>query len=297
MVDRDHVCAIIVTYNPPEDIFQVLTKHLLIFNKVIVIDNSSDNKTFNQLSPFCAANEALELIPLDKNYGIAYALNVGIKRGIDLLFPWIVSFDQDSVPSNFLLDYYNRVLESFEDNSKIGLVGVSFTCAGNTLIHNLITWKKSLSLITSGTLYNSAIFKKVGFFDEKLFIDGVDFEFNLRVRKANFLTFRIDQPLIEHNLGNPSEKKILFITVRSTNHSFERRYYMARNNIIITRQYFFHFPLWIIKKNLFFIKTIFQILLVEHNQNLKLSMIMKGVKDGISCKNLSMSNIQKTICR
>jgi rhamnosyltransferase len=287
MVKRENTCAIIVSYNPTNDIFKNLVKHLEIFQKVIIIDNGTSQVIFEQLESFSKAYDQIELISLNKNYGIAYALNCGIKRGLKLKFTWIVSFDQDSFPSDRILEYYNKVIEDIKDKSIIGLIGGSFSFSGTSLSHESITWNNSLSIITSGTLYNCEIFGTTGFFDEKLFIDSVDFEFNLRVRKNKFLTIKIDQPIINHTLGNPIERNILNITLKSTNHGYERRYYMARNHVIITKRYFFNFPGWILKKNYFFIKSLFQILIVEQDVKLKLHNILLGLKDGILFKEVT----------
>jgi rhamnosyltransferase len=285
MVNSENTCAIIVTYNPENDVFQVLGKHLVIFNKIIIIDNGSGEKIIGELLGFCNSNEGIEIISLNSNFGIAYALNCGIKRAQDLKYKWIVSFDQDSTPSLLLLEYYNKVIQSCKDPSKIGLIGGAFTFIENSLIHNSISWRNSLSLITSGTLYNSEIFNTTGLFNEELFIDSVDFEFNLRVRKHKYLTIKIDQPVIVHTLGNPIEKTVLNITVKSTNHIVERRYYMARNHVIISRMYFMNFPLWVLKKNFYFAKSLFQILIVEKDVKPKFKTIILGLRDGFSFSN------------
>jgi rhamnosyltransferase len=282
IVNKENTCAIIITYNPGNDIFRVLSKQLVIFKKIIIIDNGSEEEIINELLSFSNRYAQIEIIPLERNFGIAYALNCGIKRALDLKFRWIVSFDQDSTPSALILEYYNKVVQSCKEPCDIGLIGGAFTCIETSLIHDSITWRNSLSLITSATLYNSEIFNRTGLFNEELFIDSVDFEFNLRVRKNRFLTIRIDQPVIVHTLGNPIEKTVLNITVKSTNHIVERRYYMARNHVIISRMYFMSFPLWVLKKNFYFAKSLFQILIVEKDIRPKIKTIIHGLRDGFA---------------
>jgi rhamnosyltransferase len=281
LVTSENTCSVIITFNPANDIYYALSRQLLLFKKIVIVDNGSSDLVIEQLSAFCNDNEQIDLISLKNNFGIAYALNVAIKKAIKLNYKWIVSFDQDSIPNDFLLDYYNSVIKSYSGTSKIGLIGGKFTSEINNCKHTKITWKKSLTIITSAALYNPEIFTSVGFFEEKLFIDGVDLEFNLRIRKSNYITIRIDQPLIQHKLGNPIEKRIFFATVHSTNHSLERRYYMARNHIIITKRYLVRFPFWIIKKNFFFARSVLQILLVEKDVSRKLFKMFIGMKDGL----------------
>ncbi len=280
MVNRNNVCSLVITYNPERSILDVLITHLDIFSYIIIVDNGSSKEIIERVMEFCQHENRIELICLPKNYGIAYALNIGIMRVLELNFKWLVSFDQDSIPSINLLDYYNIILNSV-DKSKVRMIGGAYTDSFNAESINKITWRNSLSLITSGTLYNVDVFKEVGLFDDKLFIDGVDFDYNLRVREKKYLTIRIDQPIFQHHLGDPIRKYFLGMMFTSTNHSPERRYFFARNHVIISKKYFFKFPIWILKKNYFFIQTFFQILIVEKNVKVKINRFLNGLKDGL----------------
>jgi rhamnosyltransferase len=215
--------------------------------------------------------DKINVIHSSTNKGIAWALNVGIKEAIKLGFNWVITFDQDSLPNQYLLDYYSRVLES---EKNVGIVGTQFS--EDVGAFSQISWKESLTIITSGTLHPITLFDSVGFYNEKLFIDCVDFDFSMRVKLAGYKVLRIEQPLLSHKLGTPVKK----YGIESSNHNLIRRYYYARNHVFLTRNYFSKFPFWILTKNYFFTKSIFQLLLVEDNVFKKLKTISKGIKDG-----------------
>jgi rhamnosyltransferase len=143
-----------------------------------------------------------------------------------------------------------------------------------------INIKESKNIITSGCLYPVSIFDKVGIFNEKLFIDGVDFDFNLRVLLNQFKVYKIQEPMIKHNIGAEISKTFFFIQIFSSNHNEIRRYYIGRNHVFLTLKYFNKFPIWILKKNIFFVFSVIKIIIVEDRILLKLKSLLKGLSNG-----------------
>jgi rhamnosyltransferase len=45
------------------------------------------------------------------------------------------------------------------------------------------------------------------------------------------------RPLMSHSLGAPTAHKLLWATTWTSNHPPDRRYYMARNNTVLLREY------------------------------------------------------------
>lgn len=267
--DRINSCFVIVTYNPDFNFTINLLRHLEIVDKIIIIDNNSntDIETF-------IPNEFLSniiIIHSNINYGIAWGLNKGLKQALELSYEWVVTFDQDSFPNINILLYYTEVLKN---EKNVGLIGTSF--APEIVKLNKISWSKKLTIITSGTLHPTDFFDKVGFYTEKLFIDCVDFDFSLRVKMAGYDVIRINEPLLKHKLGSPIKK----FGLTSSNHNLIRRYYYGKNNVYLSKIYFKKFPLWIIKKNYFFIKSIIILILVERDVYNKIISVLKGIKDG-----------------
>ena len=100
---------------------------------------------------------------------------------------------------------------------------------------------------TSGCLTNLNIWKDIGGFDERMFIDCVDFDYCTRVLKAKKRIIRVNRAVLHHRLGKAKEVKFFVFfgklfgieklakSFYTYNHSPLRTYYYARN----IRYYFY----------------------------------------------------------
>ena len=277
-VNSENTLCIIITYNPDISFFEILPKYLKIYQQICVIDNCSYEGFTNDFKLLFENNLKIKFIQLDKNYGIAKALNIGIDFAQKNKFHWVNTFDQDSIPINNLLDYYNMALNKCSEENFI--IGVNYTLRNITEKYQDINIKHSKNLITSGCLYPVSIFEKIGNFNENIFIDGVDFDFNLRVLLNHYKAYKIIEPMIKHNIGAEISRNFLFFNIFSSNHNEFRRYYIGRNHIYLTLKYFHRFPIWISKKNIFFLLSIIKIIIVEDQIFIKLKSLFRGINNG-----------------
>tara|TARA_B110000908_G_C10184198_1_gene417187 strand:+ start:269 stop:1153 length:885 start_codon:yes stop_codon:yes gene_type:complete len=281
-VDFNNSSCVIVSYNPDESLVDNLRSHLALFKKIIIVDNNSDSKNFDLVESFSNDYDQIDIIKFGKNNGIGYALNRGIE-GLKDSNEWICLFDQDSCPPWNLFDAYNTVIRSTEIKNEIGLIGVGFS--SNPHEFSRFNFINSLSIITSGSVISTKNIAKTGLFNESYFIDSVDFEFNLRLAKLGFGTYLIEQDLLKHSLGNQLCIKWFGIEICSTNHNATRRYYMSRNHVTVSLKYFNSFPLWVVKKNVFYLESLVKILLVETNRLAKFKSCARGLINGYKLYN------------
>lgn len=273
--NRKNTSVVIITFNPDERLRRSIDFLFTCFENIIIVDNCSSIN----FSSYLNRND-IKIFRNQRNLGIAEALNIGADYSCVKGYKWLLMLDQDTIPIVDLLEIYKIVYLSYPQKEFIGQIGVSYIPQKD----NEIKYKIVSTLITSGTLLSLDVYKVAGSFRKDFFIDSVDFEYSLRIRKFGFVNIKSPVVALDHRIGNEKQIKFFFLTVKSTNHNLERRYYMARNHVIITKRYFLRFPLWIIKKNFYFIKSIFQILLVEKNVKPKLQNIILGLKDGFSFK-------------
>lgn len=278
IVKKENTCIVIVTYNPEKLFIETVRIYENIVNHVVIVDNGSDQDSC--LFSSFVENSNSEMICSKNNYGIAWALNTGIRRALSYNPDWIITFDQDSRPLPGIIDYYNQVIQEQSNQNEIGLISGRFA-EDPQPITDRVTWKHAYTLITSGTLHNVRLFDNIGWYNEKMFIDSVDFEFTLRVREKGYSTLLIQNEILKHKLGNPKRKKIFGYTIESSNHSPLRRYYMARNHVYISRKFFFTFSYWILRKNYFFIVSIIKMILVDDQVRAKFKQTWIGIKDGL----------------
>ena len=121
----------------------------------------------------------------DKNEGIARALNQILGFAEERCYQYFLTLDQDSVCNPGLIDMYKSIVKPDaaqvtcriidKDNEEIDAVPFE----GNRFI--IVDY-----CITSGCINNTDAIKQVGGYDERLFIDGVDLDLSLRLKKAGY---------------------------------------------------------------------------------------------------------------
>lgn len=279
-INKDNTSCVVVSYNPNEDnIYNLIVFLSKTFSEVCLVDNNSINylEFKSKIEPI---GNNVKIIHNDCNIGIASALNIGIrylkKDGID----WIITFDQDSLPIDNFVGVYNSILVK-ENN--LGLLCPGFTNKSSDLMKNgdEVQYTKSLDLISSGMLHNVEIFDSVGYYNEPMFIDYVDFEYTLRVARR-YDTFKCYNNTLFHIIGDPLEGTILGRKIHSSNHSPIRRYYKSRNLVYVYRLWHKSYPQWTKEKLDAHIKSIIPLILLEKNKFRKLSSIVRGLCDGIT---------------
>jgi rhamnosyltransferase len=88
-------------------------------------------------------------------------------------------------------------------------------------------------VIASGTAATAATFLQVGYMDESLFIDFVDFEWCMRCRKQRVPIRVVPAARLQHSIG---DEVLRFGPVRGNLHSPSRTYYKVRNAILLFRK-------------------------------------------------------------
>ena len=280
------VSAVIITYNVENDFKNRINKLKGKVNEIIVVDNGSKAETISMLKEL---EKEITIIYLEKNKGIAYALNTGIKYSIEKGYDWILTLDHDSIVTDNMINNMLKCYEGFEEELKekvAMLVPVHVEekeHENNRVINNEEVSSKSytevLTEITSGALTKASIYKSVGLYDEKLFIDLVDHDYCLSLNKKGFKVIQVNSAILIHNLGESVKKSILGLKMIPTNHSPLRRYYMSRNRHYIWNKYKKDFPGWVLTDKRRFITENLKIVLFEDNKIEKFKYIREGIRD------------------
>lgn len=245
----EKICTIIVTYNPNlTDFSTVLDSHTQTGdNEVIVVDNGSHNNA--EILKIVNAKK-FSIISLQENMGIGYAQNIGIKSAKIKGGKYIILFDQDTIVTpNYaesILEYYKEISK----DEKVATIGPNYYDAKTNEVYpqivlNGIKLNKIFPkpehgnftfvsfIIASGSFYDIDIFDEVGVMDEKLFIDCVDIEWCFRAFKKGYKTYVCNKLMISHTIGDQRKKSLgREISI----HAPIRKYYMARNNILLIRK-------------------------------------------------------------
>lgn len=281
---KNSVCCVIVTYNIGERFYSCYNAIAKQVEKVIIVDNRSNQETISIIKKLSENQNTISIFNKE-NLGIASALNIGIKRALDEGFQWILTMDNDSIATNDMIKDMLEHYSNFNKEDKVVGIFPTYIDLGynnqNSEEDDIRSneYKFVNAEITSGNLLKSDIFKKVGFFDEKLFIDMVDYEFCFRIRSNGYKLVKVGSAILYHNLGNTKVKTILGKKIYCTHHNFVRRYYITRNRFYTWNKYK-EFNFYEIKKDKkAFLKELLKIIVLEDQKVKKIKMIFKGFKD------------------
>ena len=264
------LAACVVLYNPDDTIFENILTYGNYVDKLIVIDNSLKKNNFliDKLSEVFESK--LIYINNNDNLGIATALNQACDKAIELQFKWILTMDQDSSFINF--DHYKKCLEKVQNVNNVALL------AANTDKEGYSNFDKNecscnyredkFSVITSANIVNLEYFEEIGRFNDKLFIDMVDYDYCLRINIKKFKILYFPDVFVEHKLGEVHLRTNIFTRKKKykTEHNAQRAYYISRNSLYLSKNYGKYFSkefgmLHIL--NIVFIHDVTKILLYE----------------------------------
>ena len=89
----------------------------------------------------------------------------------------------------------------------------------------------------SGSLFKRNVFNKIGYFNEDLFLDVVDYEFFIRMKKAGIKLIRVNSAVLTHHPATTRELKMGRFKFKYGVASPVRYYYQARNLLWTAKKY------------------------------------------------------------
>lgn len=230
------IAAAIVTFNPDISLLKrvigALHKQVV---KLYVVDNCSDNKT--EIKNICTIKDVY-FIPLPENKGIAAALNCAFKKADDDGMKWLLTCDQDSVIPDDFLEKIAKQKKDLIKQKNIGIICPNFVNRSTgEKEYEGETLKLIDKCITSGSLTRISSWKEIQGFDEDMFIDGVDFDFCIRLKNAEYKILLLPNICIEHEIGNAREHSLFGHKFLVLNHSAFRKEYIAQNILYLNGKF------------------------------------------------------------
>jgi len=197
------ICAVMVVYNPDSTLEENIRALLPEVANLIVVDNASEPSSRSVIATLAAACN-FEVIWNKENAGLAAALNTGIRRALlGKDYAWIATFDQDSrVSAGFAKSMLAAYLACpFRD--QVALIAPRHVLASprgeeQAPVDDAL-FKEVTVTLQSGSLFSRLALTDVGLFDESFFIDYVDFEFCLRLRKRGLRILSTPRALLVHH--------------------------------------------------------------------------------------------------
>ena len=236
------VCAVIVSYNPKSTFIENIVNVAAEVDHVVVVDNGSGIETEHYLQELDRRLRCTVIRNVE-NLGIALALNQGVKYALEGGYDWVCTLDQDSQVSD---GFVSKMIETYQqapDPKRVAILAPSYVDreSGVRLRLKCTRDGQILTTMTSGSMVPLTAIRKLGFFDESLYMDAVDIEFCLRARREGMLILQSPAVLL-HSLGRTSYYQFLGLRFGVTHHAPNRRYYMTRNRLWLLMRYASDWP-------------------------------------------------------
>lgn len=199
---------------------------------IVLVNNGPDDQ---ELHMFASGYSNAVIIDNHDNLGIAAALGQIMNYAGENQYDWVLTLDQDSVSEPELVDRYLQ----YADLDHVGVL----TC--NIIDRNFVeeglsgdaAWRAVRQCITAGAFMNVAAYQQTDGYDERMFIDEVDFDICINMRQHGFRIVRINYNGILHEVGHGRNVHILWREFISYNHPPFRHYYRARNTRYLALKY------------------------------------------------------------
>ena len=210
------ISALVTIYHPDQKVRMNMASLAEQVDRVILCDNSDNNnkEIFDGI-------KNCTYIPFLQNFGISIAFN---KVLTDKKFEWndndiLIFFDQDSsIESHHIKKLYSRYLNLKEKGINVGCIGPIFFNKSNNQIEEprikrMINDEDMVvkSIITSSMLCSYEDIKKIGFWNENLFLDMADWDISWRFQKYGYVVmmtravtlFHVSSQVITTSSSNP----------------------------------------------------------------------------------------------
>ncbi|UEP37170.1 glycosyltransferase family 2 protein [Burkholderia ambifaria] len=283
--------ALVILYHPTDAQLAALGAWRHACDALLVVDNTPQPDA--RARALCA-RDGIALLHHGNRGGVAGAYNAGLaalfRRNVDA----VALFDQDSsVPAGYfatMRDVCSALAgraflagpRIFDENARSFLPELATN--GISLRRLRVAPdaqpQRCAFLISSGCVVSRAAFDILGRFDETLFIDHVDTEYSFRALARNVPLYVVPSLVLKHRIGAKQRHAFGPFEMTSMNHSWQRRYYSARNAVQLGMQYGPRFPVAMVP-NLLTVWQIVQIALVERDKRAKLAGILYGIADGL----------------
>jgi len=257
--------------------------------QTIIVDNGSSEFCVSKMKIF-SEQTGVRLILNNDNLGIATALNQGFRHAMSRGYKWVLTLDQDTVPSATLFEDLSTAYERCPFQNIVAIIGANYTegTTGKELSFKRKSgnqdWEEVSEVITSGSMISLDAYEKVGPFRDKFFIDLVDFDYCLRLRMTGHKIIITPKIGITQSFGKYISKHFLFGRRNIRDYPPVRFYYRTRNGLLLVRENFRKEPFWAIKRLGWISIRPLSVILFEEDKLPKLKYIFLGILHALLSK-------------
>lgn len=194
----------LVLYYPDERLLGRIDRIVKLGYRLYVFDNSPYDAMDKSI--LFRSRQSLYLTA-GKNMGLGYSLSTLCATAYAHGFQRLLFLDQDTAISDDTLQYINRFSMDMSSAEKEVYIAVVFSgkkAASGGIVDTSLA-------ISSGSLFALETLKKVGWHNEKYFVDCVDYELCLRARRHGYKVGVVyNTPGFDHVSEQP-DRKVVFL--------------------------------------------------------------------------------------
>jgi len=250
------VATVTVTYNGARVIerhLDALRRQSYKISEIIVVNNASTDGIPQLLA---TKFPEITVLNLPENRGVGGAYSAGLDyAAITKKYDWVWLFDDDSIPADDALELLLAGIHHFNgDASNVAVLApvcedekTKLQCPGlvwddGRIVRVPSNGKEPITLvdlvISSGTLIRREAVETVGLPRADFFMDFVDFEHCLRLRRHGYKIALVRDSHVDHALGEPTTFNVLGHLIHWADHAPWRRYYITRNEVFTIWRYY-----------------------------------------------------------
>jgi rhamnosyltransferase len=273
----DKITAIATAYHPDARLLAVVEAAKAACVEVLVVDNTPGGA---ELLTGDLPDRVRVLRP-DGNLGLAGALNLGL-REVSPESDAVLLLDQDSVLPE---DLVARLAAHLADPTVGAAAPAPWDAERESYIDPRTALRREVAdrdaVITSGMVVRRSLLDELGGFRADFFVDCVDQDFCLRLRRTGMRIVQDKTIKLPHSLGEVEEHRFLTGHVRVTNHPRWRLYWVIRNGVVLVKENLRRSPVWSLTSILIMIRWALLTAIYEKPRGPRLRAMRHGLRDGL----------------
>jgi len=276
---KHRVVAVVTAFKPEPGLIDAIDAALVQCAQVVVVDNTPSGAT--SAGDILPQRRGLTVLRNAGNVGLAAAL----RRGIDASgeSEYIFFLDQDSVVAPGLVSGLAHLLD--QDSRRAIAAPAPWDAAAQRYLDPRTAGRPDVALmpvvITSAMLMRRAAYDQTDGMRDDFFVDCVDQDLCLQLRRAGWTIVQDKRLLLPHSLGATRWHGIGFLKLRATHHPQWRLYWVARNGLILSREYFRFDPRWSVTNLAILAYWLVTVAMFEPPRWRGVRILLHGVADGL----------------
>jgi rhamnosyltransferase len=271
-----HIVAVTTAYHPDGRLKAVVEAALESCDRVIVADNTPAGA--GSVAADLAGDRVLVLAS-GRNMGVAAGLNMGL-CALPPECDAVLLLDQDSVLPPAMV---GSLADHLADPSVAAAAPSPWDARTETHYGTLTGLQDQVAdrdaVITSGMLVRRAAADAAGGFRDDLFVDYVDIDFCLRIRRMGGRIVQDKRLRLPHSIGDRRTHRLLGLPVQVIHYPAWRHYWIGRNGLILLGEHGRRFPAWSVMTALYLVRWMAVTAAFEPARRLCLTAFLRGVRD------------------